>query len=67
MIPADELFAPSDEVRKRATSQETFVDQPRDSGDGVRLDSIPDAIAAIRAGKSVVVIDDEDRENQGDT
>lgn len=66
MIPADELFAPSDEVRKRATSQETFVDQPRDSGDGVRLDSIPDAIAAIRAGKSVVVIDDEDRENEGD-
>ena len=66
MIPADELFAPSDEVLKRVTSQEALVDQPRDYGDGVRLDSIPDALAAIRAGKPVVVIDDEDRENEGD-
>jgi 3,4-dihydroxy 2-butanone 4-phosphate synthase/GTP cyclohydrolase II len=28
--------------------------------------SIPDAIADIRAGKMVVVVDDEDRENEGD-
>ena len=33
---------------------------------GIRLDSIEDAIAAIREGKSVVVVDDEDRENEGD-
>ena len=33
---------------------------------GIRLDSIEDAIAAIRAGNSVVVVDDEDRENEGD-
>jgi 3,4-dihydroxy 2-butanone 4-phosphate synthase / GTP cyclohydrolase II len=30
------------------------------------FDSIEDAIAAIRAGKMVVVLDDEDRENEGD-
>lgn len=32
----------------------------------VRLDSIDRAIADIRAGKAVVVVDDEDRENEGD-
>jgi 3,4-dihydroxy 2-butanone 4-phosphate synthase/GTP cyclohydrolase II len=31
-----------------------------------RLDSIETAIAAIKSGKPVVVIDDEDRENEGD-
>ena len=30
------------------------------------FDSIEDAIADIRAGKMVVVLDDEDRENEGD-
>src|SRR6478672_6646040 len=28
--------------------------------------SIEDALAAIRAGKMIVVVDDEDRENEGD-
>ena len=32
----------------------------------VRLDSVADALEAIRAGRPVVVIDDEDRENEGD-
>ncbi len=27
---------------------------------------IEDAVAAIRAGKMVIVVDDEDRENEGD-
>jgi 3,4-dihydroxy 2-butanone 4-phosphate synthase/GTP cyclohydrolase II len=31
-----------------------------------RLDSIEEALADIRAGKMVVVVDDEDRENEGD-
>ena len=31
-----------------------------------RLDSVEDAIIAIREGKQVVVVDDEDRENEGD-
>lgn len=33
---------------------------------GVRLDDIEAAIADIAAGKAVVVVDDEDRENEGD-
>ncbi len=34
--------------------------------DSVRLDSVERAIADIAAGKAVVVVDDEDRENEGD-
>jgi 3,4-dihydroxy 2-butanone 4-phosphate synthase/GTP cyclohydrolase II len=30
------------------------------------LDRIPDAIAAVRSGEVVIVVDDEDRENEGD-
>ena len=32
----------------------------------VRLDSIEQAIAEVKSGKPVVVVDDEDRENEGD-
>src|SRR5881394_3759208 len=32
----------------------------------LRLDSIERAIADVKSGKAVVVIDDEDRENEGD-
>ncbi len=31
-----------------------------------KLNTIPEAIADIRAGKAVIVVDDEDRENEGD-
>ena len=34
--------------------------------DSVRLDSVPQAISDIAAGKPVIVVDDEDRENEGD-
>ncbi len=34
--------------------------------DEYKFDSIPDAIEDIKAGKFVVVVDDEDRENEGD-
>jgi 3,4-dihydroxy 2-butanone 4-phosphate synthase/GTP cyclohydrolase II len=30
------------------------------------LNTIPEAIAAIQAGKTIIVVDDEDRENEGD-
>jgi len=33
---------------------------------GIRLDSVETAIAAIKDGRPVVVLDDEDRENEGD-
>ncbi len=32
----------------------------------IELDSIEDAIAAIKAGEVIIVVDDEDRENEGD-
>lgn len=34
--------------------------------DTLRLDSVEDAVAAIARGEAVVVVDDEDRENEGD-
>ena len=34
--------------------------------DTIRFDAIADALAAIRNGESVVVVDDENRENEGD-
>ncbi|WP_296605536.1 bifunctional 3,4-dihydroxy-2-butanone-4-phosphate synthase/GTP cyclohydrolase II [Nocardioides sp.] len=34
--------------------------------DQIRLDSVERAVADIAAGKAVVVVDDEDRENEGD-
>ncbi len=34
--------------------------------DHVKLDSIPEALAALRRGEPIVVVDDEDRENEGD-
>src|ERR1700756_1404253 len=32
----------------------------------IKLDTIEEAIADIKAGKVVIVVDDEDRENEGD-
>ena len=36
------------------------------SNETIRLDSIASAVAAMAAGKAVVVVDDADRENEGD-
>ncbi len=33
---------------------------------GVRLDTVEEAVAAVAAGRAIVVVDDEDRENEGD-
>lgn len=41
----------------------TFSNKQQDT---IQLDSIEDAIADIRKGKVVIVVDDEDRENEGD-
>jgi len=32
----------------------------------IKLDTIEEAIAEIKAGKAIIVVDDEDRENEGD-
>jgi 3,4-dihydroxy 2-butanone 4-phosphate synthase/GTP cyclohydrolase II len=66
VIPADELFEATANVSKVDVEPTPVAHGSQDSGAGVRLDSIPEAIAAIREGKSIVVIDDEDRENEGD-
>lgn len=36
------------------------------SSSSVQFDSIEDAVADIKAGKFVIVLDDENRENEGD-
>ncbi|MDX6252559.1 MAG: 3,4-dihydroxy 2-butanone 4-phosphate synthase / cyclohydrolase, partial [Kribbellaceae bacterium] len=35
-------------------------------GEVLKLDTIEHAIDEIRAGRPVIVVDDEDRENEGD-
>ena len=37
-----------------------------DTSAAIRFDAIADALAAIRNGESIVVVDDENRENEGD-
>jgi 3,4-dihydroxy 2-butanone 4-phosphate synthase/GTP cyclohydrolase II len=44
---------------------EDFMDK-RVNEAGERLDSVESAIAAIRRGEMIVVVDDDDRENEGD-
>ena len=39
---------------------------PAPSSDGVRFSPIEDIIADIREGRMVIIVDDEDRENEGD-
>jgi 3,4-dihydroxy 2-butanone 4-phosphate synthase/GTP cyclohydrolase II len=39
---------------------------PNPSSGKIRLDSVEEALADIAAGRAVVVVDDEDRENEGD-
>ncbi len=43
-----------------------MIDNGRTADPAVRLDRIADAVAAIAAGEMVIVVDDEDRENEGD-
>lgn len=45
------------------------MDAPKSHLNGqekIKLNTIPEAIEAIKAGKMIVVVDDEDRENEGD-
>jgi 3,4-dihydroxy 2-butanone 4-phosphate synthase/GTP cyclohydrolase II len=39
---------------------------PATDEDKIRLDTVEEALVAIAAGQAVVVVDDEDRENEGD-
>lgn len=76
MIPYEDLYGEPEPARPVVAGQadlgpdgqpltEATAATPRDAS-GVHLDDIPTALAAIAAGKAVVVVDDEDRENEGD-
>lgn len=50
-----------------ARTREPMLKTIEESGrDGVRFDSVEDAVEAIRRGEMVIVADDENRENEGD-
>ena len=61
MIPAHELFSGNEDM-----TGELPAPSVSRASDRIGLDSIEAAIAAIAAGEAVVVVDDEDRENEGD-
>lgn len=68
MIPADRLLAKK-ETEKSEPHRNTNSKPPEKSADqysGIALDAVADAIASIAQGKPVVVVDDADRENEGD-
>lgn len=62
MIPADELF---DSAHVAEPAPITVPEEATPAGE-VALDSIELALADLKRGKAVVVIDDADRENEGD-
>ena len=82
MIPYDDLYRDEIEAeRNRATPQSTAdssaeatpaaepapdPSNPSTAPTPRLLDPVADALAAMAAGRPVVVVDDEDRENEGD-
>ena len=72
MIPADRLLAQEESKKARGPSAPDLPARRRapgirdDSDTQVQLDPVSAAIEAIAAGKSIVVVDDADRENEGD-
>lgn len=67
MIPADELFGTSDASALLPSEPVGSIDAaPAASPGGIPLNSIEQALEQLRAGRPIVVIDDEDRENEGD-
>jgi 3,4-dihydroxy 2-butanone 4-phosphate synthase len=49
-----------------SSAQPTTVPAPELRTAAAPLDSIPDAVQALAAGRPVIVVDNEDRENEGD-
>ena len=62
MIPADELFS----GEEPAASPVAVAWTPAARAEGVLLDTVEDAVEAMRQGRAIIVVDDEDRENEGD-
>ena len=63
MIPADRLLA--EKEHKKAEAAHVYHES-EEQYSGIRLDPVTAAIEAIEQGKPVVVVDDADRENEGD-
>jgi 3,4-dihydroxy 2-butanone 4-phosphate synthase/GTP cyclohydrolase II len=70
VIPADELFEAEEDQPTPAPPSATPAapaSLPATTAEGeVRLDTVESAIAALIAGRPIIVVDDEDRENEGD-
>ena len=66
MIPADRLLADNDAEDAAATSSPVGDSEVASDHGDVRLDPVAAAVAAIAQGQAVVVVDDADRENEGD-
>jgi len=67
MIPADELFATQDDAEllpQDPTGAIEPLEPPRPGA--VALNTVEQAIEQLRAGRPIVVVDDENRENEGD-
>jgi 3,4-dihydroxy 2-butanone 4-phosphate synthase/GTP cyclohydrolase II len=65
MIPADALFGEEAEASTAVPAEAGPMPAVREPGT-VWLDPVESAIEAMRTGHAVVVVDDEDRENEGD-
>ena len=61
--PASDQLAASN---RSFTSAQPAQTAPPEGARRIRFDAIADALAAIRNGEMVVVVDDENRENEGD-
>ena len=67
MIPADELFGTEDDAALVPPEPVGVITPvPAVTSDAVALNTIEQALEQLRAGRPIVVIDDEDRENEGD-
>ena len=67
MIPADELFGAPNAFTVLPNEPVGSIEPiPSASPSGVPLNSIEQAVEQLRAGRPIVVIDDEERENEGD-
>jgi len=44
----------------------TYLQQPTTTSNQLQFDSINAALADLKAGRAIVVVDDENRENEGD-
>lgn len=66
MIPADRLLADNDAEDAAGTRSPVGDSEVASDHGDVRLDPVAAAVAAIAQGQAVVVVDDADRENEGD-